>query len=260
MTATLTIDDHGYFERLADIESSHWWSLGMWLLEMHWLTRALKGRRDLRALDVGCGTGMTVIRLDTLPQIAEVVGLDVSLAALALARPRSRFWVRGSALALPFASQGFDLVTCFDVLQHLPGGTAIQAASELSRVLRPGGLALVRANNRSGTAPCESGGHVYRLDELTAALGSVHLRVKRASHANCIPALVAELRGWIPLGSASSRAGCGHPAGGGLRIRVPHPAINRLMQTITKAEAFVAGRLGIRLPFGHSTLVLAQRS
>jgi ubiquinone/menaquinone biosynthesis C-methylase UbiE len=259
MTSNLTIDDPGYFERLADVESAHWWSLGMWRLAMHWLTTALNGRSGLRALDVGCGTGMTVARLAARPQIGDVVGLDVSHAALELARPRADRWVRGSARALPFAAGCFDLVTCFDVLQHLPAGADRQAVSELRRVLRKGGLALLRANGRLGSSRLEAGGTVYRLDQLSAVIESSGLRVVRASYANCLPALVAEIRGCLRLSSLSSRAVQGHPAGGGLRNRVPSPAINRVMGRISASEAFVAGRLGITLPFGHSTLVLAER-
>ena len=50
-----------------------------------------------------------------------------------------------------------------------------------------------------------------------------------------------------------------HPSGGGLQIAVPHPLVNRLMGWVSACEALIAGRLGIPLPFGHSTLVLAEK-
>jgi len=44
----------------------------------------------------------------------------------------------------------------------------------------------------------------------------------------------------------------------GLRIGLPHPWVNRLMGCVATTEAFVAGRLATRLPYGHSTMFLAQ--
>jgi hypothetical protein len=40
---------------------------------------------------------------------------------------------------------------------------------------------------------------------------------------------------------------------------VPSASINGLMSRISASEAFLAGRLGVALPFGHSTLVLAEK-
>ena len=48
MSASLTIDQPAYFDRLAEVEAAHWWSLGMWRLASHWLSAAIRGRRGLR--------------------------------------------------------------------------------------------------------------------------------------------------------------------------------------------------------------------
>src|SRR5205807_809351 len=109
-----------------------------------WLDLAVRGRRGLRALDVGCGAGMTAVRLSRRAEVREVVGLDLSPEALARARRcHEHPLVRGSALALPFPDNEFDIMTCFDVFQHLPEGCERRASAELCRVLRPGGIALI---------------------------------------------------------------------------------------------------------------------
>jgi SAM-dependent methyltransferase len=246
MTPTaLTIDDPAYFTRLAEVDAAHWWSLGMWRIAACWLAQGLKGRRGLHALDLGCGTGMGAVRLAARPEIEQVVGLDPSPAALAEARRRHGFpLVQGSALALPFAAGRFDVVTCCDVLQHLPEGGLHEAARELRRVLRPDGIAVLRSNTEPG------GSQLDRLGRVFAATG---FAVRRASYANCLPALAQELRARLAGPHRS-----GHPAGGGLQIRVPHPWVNRMMGGIATAEAFVAGRLAAQLPFGHSTMLLVQ--
>ena len=48
----MTIDEPGYFERLARVEAGHWWSRAMWRLASDWLSRAIRGRR--RAGGAGC--------------------------------------------------------------------------------------------------------------------------------------------------------------------------------------------------------------
>ena len=54
--------------------------------------------------------------------------------------PRVRFMV-ADATALPFPDDSFDVVTFFDVLEHIEDDA--RAADEAMRVLRPGGFALV---------------------------------------------------------------------------------------------------------------------
>ena len=254
MTAAPTIDDPRYFDRLADVEARHWWALGMWRLAAAWLDRALAGRHGVRALDVGCGAGLTALRLSRRPEISEVVGLDLSPEALRHARRHHPLVCRGSALNLPLASGRFDLVTCFDVLQHLPPGGDRRAAAELARVLAPGGVALVRSNGRGWSGDSSS----YRLAGLIEVIASSGLVVRRASYANCLPSLIQEVRGRAWRGRRIDRARP-HPSGGGLTIAVPPPWINRLMGTVAAVETLLAGRLGVPLPFGHSTLALAEK-
>jgi SAM-dependent methyltransferase len=255
MTPGPRIDDPRYFDRLADVESRHWWSRAMWRLGSAWLDRALAGRRVLRALDVGCGAGLTALRLSRRPDIADVVGLDPSPDALRHARRRrAGGWLRGSAHALPLESGRFDVVTCLDVFQHLPPATDGQAAREIARVLAPGGVALVRANGRGFSRNRSS----YRLADLSGVLSSAGLHVVYASYANCLPSLAQEVRGRLRVDRAHRSRGP-HPSGAGLTIAVPPAWLNGLMGAVAGLEVVMAGRLGVSLPFGHSTLVLAEK-
>ena len=94
----------------------------------------------------------------------------------------------------------------------------------------------------------------YTLDDLVALISEGGFRVRWASPANCLPALAAELL------AARGGPGAGNPAGRGLRLR-PQPAWkDLLMSVVSGAEAFAAGRLGVRLPYGHSLWVLGERA
>jgi SAM-dependent methyltransferase len=72
-----------------------------------------------------------------VPGIA-LTGCDVSGPALEIAantNPEARF-VAGSVVDLPFPDSSFDVVGCFEVLEHLPGDLPRRALAELARVAR----------------------------------------------------------------------------------------------------------------------------
>src|SRR5918998_5258735 len=89
-------------------------------------------------LDAGCGEGFVARRvIDAAPGI-NLTGCDVSPDALkiaAAANPEARF-VAGSVVDLPFPDRSFDVVGCFEVLEHPPGDLPRRALSELARVAR----------------------------------------------------------------------------------------------------------------------------
>jgi SAM-dependent methyltransferase len=258
----MTIDEPGYFERLARVEAGHWWPRAMWRLASDWLGGAIRGRRGLEALDIGCGAGLSLIRLAGHREIGRVVGLEPDPGALRLARLHRGFEIiEGSALDLPFECGSFDVVTCFDVLQHLPDGGDRVAACEMARVLRPGGVAVVRSNSAGFGPGRTSGGSSYRLRELVELLENAGFSIRRASYANGLPGVAQEVRGRLRfVAGARGRHWRAHPSGGGLRLDVPTPWVNRMMGGVSAIERRAAALIGGGLPFGHSTMVLAGRA
>ncbi|MEP0773748.1 MAG: class I SAM-dependent methyltransferase [Acidobacteriota bacterium] len=99
--------------------------------------------REEAVLDLGCGTGnLTAALLARLSPAGRVVAVDFSPRMVALARaklgdPRVR-WRVAAAEALPLPEACVDRVVALAVWPHL--GDREGAATELMRVLRPGGL------------------------------------------------------------------------------------------------------------------------
>lgn len=109
------------------------------------LLRAASG--PARLLDVACGTGRTLHQIAVAHPDLPVVGLDLSRfyleSAARLLRRRRAALVVGNGEALPFASGGFDAVTCVYLLHELPLDARRRVIAEARRVLRPGGLLIL---------------------------------------------------------------------------------------------------------------------
>lgn len=96
-------------------------------------------------LDAGCGDGG---KYGTwLAGICgEYQGVDIAETAVAIARERGLSASRISNMSeLPFADDRFDVCVCIEVLEHLV--FPLEGASELRRVLRPGGTLIVSVPN-----------------------------------------------------------------------------------------------------------------
>ncbi|MCC7007310.1 MAG: methyltransferase domain-containing protein [Acidobacteria bacterium] len=106
--------------------------------------------RDRRVLDVGCGTGVEVVRFARGG--AHVVGVDVSEQSVRLTRQNLHQQQATAVLAvadgerLPFPDSTFDFVYAHGVVQYAADDRRVVA--ECHRVLRPGGLALFQVYNR----------------------------------------------------------------------------------------------------------------
>ncbi len=95
--------------------------------------RLALGRRPRTVLDVGCGEGWLVSALRT--RGVAVWGVDAS-ADLASVSRAAGACLRARAEALPCRNGSIDLVTCIDVLQHIPEARVPRTLGEMARVGR----------------------------------------------------------------------------------------------------------------------------
>lgn len=103
--------------------------------------------RGSKILDVGCGPGETAAKLRHRGY--DVWGLDIAESMVRCARERcgaDRFQV-GDIEAIPFQDGTFDCVVCLGVLEYLDADAV--ALSEIERVLKPGGRAVVSTPSAS---------------------------------------------------------------------------------------------------------------
>jgi len=100
----------------------------------------------VRALDVGCGAGQTLRRLEP-DRPVELFGIDTDLSALALGVRLAKLegidltLAGATGTALPFRDSAFDLVLTRVALNYMHQRSALK---EMTRVLRPGGFLFCR--------------------------------------------------------------------------------------------------------------------
>jgi SAM-dependent methyltransferase len=112
---------------------------------------AVAGLKVERVLDVGCGLGQVLYPYVAF-RGAFGVGLDPTAQACRMGRdfyaehaPGARVqFVHGMAEGLPFPPSSFDVVNCGLALPYMDNARAI---GEVARVLRPGGVFLLRIHH-----------------------------------------------------------------------------------------------------------------
>src|SRR6186713_957563 len=119
-------------------EDQHFWFQGFRRFVTPVLADVAGGRRDLRLLDCGCGTGAN---LGLLAPYGRAIGIDLSAGGLVRAAQAGRSVARADVTQMPLPSESFDVVTSFDVLQCVPDDAG--AVREMARVARAGGRVVV---------------------------------------------------------------------------------------------------------------------
>lgn len=105
-----------------------------------------------QVLDVGCGGGLMSEAMARAG--ARVVGIDLAADSVAVAREHAAasgleidYRVESAEQAAERLPAGFDIVTCLEMLEHVPDPAAVVAAC--ARAVRPGGTVLFSTINRN---------------------------------------------------------------------------------------------------------------
>ncbi|MBI3635632.1 MAG: class I SAM-dependent methyltransferase [Candidatus Rokubacteria bacterium] len=253
-----------YYEEYYAVEESHWWFRARRRILRTVLEREGLWGRGLRAVDVGSGTGRMV---EFLAGGMRITATDFEMEALRFAAKRgTASLVQADALRLPFRDASIELLSAFDIIEHLDDDRA--ALAEFRRVLRPGGycVATVPAFRSLWSEHDEINHHRhrYRRRELRARFAEAGFTVTRCSYFNSllflpVAAFRVARRALARVVDTSRRDAMG-------RLRsdlslVPSPIlsgpITRLLEAVMGAEARILARAD--LPVGVSIVCLARR-
>lgn len=236
------------------IEDRHWWFVGRRHIFLRMLERYLPAPaagQERCILDLGCGTGTM---LGYLSRYGEAQGVDADDAAVEFCQERGIWNVRqASSLPLPFDDATFDLITAFDVLEHIEDDWG--TLRELHRIMRPGGLLMmsVPAYPQLWGAQDEISHHKrrYVARQMRERVRTAGFDVRRLSYFNTLLfppiAAIRVLRPYRP-GASDLKSD----------FTLTKPGrTNEMLARLFSLEAPLVERLN--LPFGVSVLALASK-
>jgi SAM-dependent methyltransferase len=236
----------------ARAEDAHFWFRGLRRNAARFLDRALGGRRGVRILDCGAGTGRN---LDWLTAFGSAIGVELSTTGLDLGRARRARLVRASVTHLPFPNASMDVCTSFDVLYCLDDEAERRAVQEMWRVLRPGGVALVNTAAldvlRGAHSTLTHERRRYSRASLRRLLASTGFVVERLTFTNMATFPVTLAVRWADR--VTGRADTGSDAD----LRVPAAPINSAFDALLAAEGALLQV--VDLPIGSSLLCVARK-
>lgn len=96
-------------------------------------TKDLLPDESMSLLDVGCGNGAFLKYLEDSNKSMKIVGMETSEAARNMKMCQSEV-SKGSIEKIPYENKQFDIVTCLEVIEHLPVTIYEASLRELERV------------------------------------------------------------------------------------------------------------------------------
>ena len=235
-------------EEHAILQDRHWWFRGRRRIVSAVLDRHLERDPERLILDAGCGAGGM---LDTLSAHGRVRDIEPDPGAVRWCHehfPTHRVDVGSIPEALPTSAE-LDLITAFDVIEHVEDDTAALAA--FATALRPGGhlLITVPALPWLWSAHDERNQHFRRytastLDAVTLAAG---LTIVHRTYYNTA---------LLPLAAGRRMFERVRPSEPESDLFLPSRPMNGALAAIFGAERHIVSRR--RLPIGVSLLVLAR--
>ena len=231
-------------------EHRHWWFVGRRRIITSLLEATLEDRRDLRILDIGCGTGGMI---PVLSPFGRVTGIDPSDAAIRYSR--ERYGSQADFLRVDFPREtppggGHDLVTLFDVLEHLEDDA--EALREAAGLLREGGrMVLTVPAHRFLWSPHDDINRHrrrYGYREFRDRILGAGLEIQRSTYFNTLLFPVV----W---GARMVRRSLALKGDRRSDFRIRREWINNFLAGLFGAERFLLRRFN--LPFGVSLLAVA---
>jgi SAM-dependent methyltransferase len=242
------------FASLTRTEEKLWWFRGMRSILFKLLDSSVQGRKIETVLEAGCGTGYLAGKLHSRYGWT-VVAADLASQAFSL-KPQTRrvLPVQADIARAPFGSGLFDAVLCLDVLVHFSEGEENRPIAEFARMLRRGGLLVIRVSAlnilRSRHSMWADERQRFTRGRLTRAVSQHGFRILRCTYANSLllPVAAAKFRIWEPITRQQPASGTG-----------PLPEwLDTMLYLPLAIEKLIIGK-SVPLPLGQTLLIVAER-
>ena len=242
------------FDNIAGTERTHWWYRGQREILRRFLAPYVRERVHGLVLEAGCGTGYNA-QVMAEEYGWRMVPLDLGREGLDYARRNSvPRLCQGDVAKLPFATAAFDAVVSLDVIVHFPLGREGEAFTELARVVKPGGLFVVRVSAldilRSRHSMHAAERQRFTRGRLIQAAEEAGFAVLRTSYANSLlmPVALLKFRVWEPLFDSEPESG----------VLPVSPWLDKTLHAALALESRCIG-LNMNLPIGQSLVLVGRR-
>lgn len=235
------------YSNIFEIEERLWWYRGRRKVCFGLLDRYLSNAGGLDILDVGCGTGYN---LGLLGRYGRARGVDMSPEALRFCRERGVTDVTlHDAGTMPFEDETFDLLTAFDVIEHIEDDRG--ALTEFRRLLKDDGWMLIY----TPALPWMYNEHDrkvhhkrrYLKEELGEKIDSAGFEIVHLSYVNLLILPVVLLARAVFKLFPREHA----------EMEVPAEPLNWFFTQLCLAESFLVNGAG--LPYGMTLVALARK-
>ena len=174
------------YKRIEKLENIHFWYRAMEEMILYLVKQNVKGRVNI--LDAGCGTGGLSEKMESF---GRVTAIDINPVALKIAREKKiDKLLKASVERLPFQDNSFHLIVSLDVLYHQKVKSDIKALSELYRVLKPGGVLILRLPAfeflRGAHDIVVQTRHRYTTYEVSKKMQQAGFKIKKLSYVNML--------------------------------------------------------------------------
>lgn len=240
-----------HYKEIAESQDTLWWHLGMKAINESLLRKYLPKEKKLEILDAGCGPGTM---LPMLVKYGNVIGVDISDEALKYARKRGNA-KKGDVTNLKFKDETFDLVICMDVLYHAWIKDETKTLKGFYRILKKGGLLLVREPAYNWLRGREDVGSLtgrrFSKNRLDMLAEKSSFNIIKMSYINFfLFPIILVLRVKSSLWPNDIK--------GSSDLTSPPPPVNFLLFVVLKVEALLINY--ISFPFGSSLICVARKN
>lgn len=235
-----------------EAEEEHWWFKGKRKIIFSQIEQHLRGKNNLKILDIGCGTG---IMMKNFQRYGKVNGVDIETTALNFCHNRGLTKLAQADIgSLPFKANNFNIVSVFDVLYHKGVKDDIGALKEIFRILKPHGiLILTDSADMKLWSKHDIATHArerYTIPKLASRLKSAGFKIKKITYFNTVLyPLVFIMRKIDNLLNKDKIAVS--------NIRTANPLLNFALYSIFAVESKLLKFCD--LPFGVSILAIAEK-
>lgn len=237
-----------FFKKQLVVEKKHFWFKTRNLIILNELKKLEESNKDIKILEIGCGTGNVLSFLEK--NGFKVEGADLYLEALKICRQKTesnlyQFDIRN----IPF-NKKWGIIGCFDVIEHLEED--ILALKNIYKALKPKGTLILTVPAVKILYSKNEGTHKrrYSKKELREKLEKIGFKIEKISYFfSFLFPLIFALRLWRKIKKEK------YIKDVDLNI---NPIINSLFLTICSLETMFLKRVNFSI--GTSLLAVAQKS